>query len=131
MQMSVIEWLLDSDPSIRWQVMRDLIGESDAAVARERSRVASEGWGARLLDLRRPTQPAIVVPHDDLRARRTAGVRDGEGSEARRYWRSPSRTGVLPRAAPVPIAINRTDHHRSQNTGQFISKRGVYGRVDR
>ena len=51
MQMSVIEWLLDSDPSIRWQVMRDLIGEPDANVARERSRVAAEGWGARLLDL--------------------------------------------------------------------------------
>ena len=49
--MSVIEWLLDSDPSIRWQVMRDLIAESDATVARERSRVAAEGWGARLLDL--------------------------------------------------------------------------------
>src|SRR5436190_7439654 len=49
--MSVIEWLLDSDPSIRWQVMRDLIGEPDAVVARERSRTASEGWGARLLDL--------------------------------------------------------------------------------
>ena len=43
MQMSVIEWLLDSDPSIRWQVMRDLIAESDATVARERSRVAAEG----------------------------------------------------------------------------------------
>ena len=51
MRMSVIEWLLDSDPSIRWQVMRDLIGESDAIVASERSRVAAEGWGARLLDL--------------------------------------------------------------------------------
>src|SRR6476469_5050296 len=51
MGMGVIEWLLDSDPSIRWQVMRDLIGEPDAAVARERARVAGEGWGARLLDL--------------------------------------------------------------------------------
>src|SRR5207247_2017893 len=51
MPMSVTEWLLDSDPSIRWQVMRDLIGESDATVARERSRVAAEGWAARLLDL--------------------------------------------------------------------------------
>ena len=49
--MSVIEWLLDSDPSIRWQVMRDLAGEPEAAVARERSRVTVEGWGARLLDL--------------------------------------------------------------------------------
>jgi hypothetical protein len=51
MRMSVIEWLLDSDPSIRWQVMGDLIAESDATVARERSRVAAEGWGACLLDL--------------------------------------------------------------------------------
>ena len=51
MRMSVIEWLLDSDPSIRWQVKRDLIGESDAVVASERLRVSTEGWGARLLDL--------------------------------------------------------------------------------
>src|SRR5258706_2735902 len=51
MRMSVIEWLLDSDPSIRWQAMRDLIAEPDATVARERARVAAEGWGARLLDL--------------------------------------------------------------------------------
>jgi hypothetical protein len=48
---SVIQWLLDSDPSIRWQVMLDLMDESDEIVAGERSRVASEGWGARLLDL--------------------------------------------------------------------------------
>ena len=48
---AVIRWLLDSDPSIRWQVMRDLIDESDEAVAAERSRVATEGWGARLLSL--------------------------------------------------------------------------------
>src|SRR6185436_13056697 len=37
--------------SIRWQVMRDLLDEQNAMVARERSRVAVEGWGARLLDL--------------------------------------------------------------------------------
>jgi hypothetical protein len=51
---SVIRWLLDSDPSIRWQVMRDLCGESDEAVARERGRVAAEGWGSRLLEGQRP-----------------------------------------------------------------------------
>jgi hypothetical protein len=49
--MSVIDWLLDSDPSIRWQVMRDLMDKPEAIVTRERSRVASEGWGARLLAL--------------------------------------------------------------------------------
>jgi hypothetical protein len=52
--MTVIEWLLDSDPSIRWQVMRDLTGEPDDVAAAERSRVASEGWGARLLALQGP-----------------------------------------------------------------------------
>lgn len=49
--MSVIEWLLESDPSIRWQVMCDLTDASDDVVARERGRVASEGWGSRLLGL--------------------------------------------------------------------------------
>ncbi len=44
-----IKWLLDSDPAIRWQVMRDLTGETPEAVAVERSRVATEGWGAELL----------------------------------------------------------------------------------
>jgi hypothetical protein len=48
---SVIKWLLDSDPSIRWQVMRDLTGEPDEVVASERSRVGLEGWGAQLLAL--------------------------------------------------------------------------------
>ena len=52
--MNVIEWLLDSDPSIRWQVMRDLTNEPHAVVATERSRVAVEGWGARLLSLQEP-----------------------------------------------------------------------------
>jgi hypothetical protein len=46
---SVIDWLLDSDPSIRWQVLRDLIGAPAEVVAHERSRVAAEGWGSRLL----------------------------------------------------------------------------------
>jgi hypothetical protein len=49
--MIVIDWLLDSDPAIRWQVMRDLTHEASDAVAAERSRVATEGWGARLLAL--------------------------------------------------------------------------------
>jgi hypothetical protein len=44
-----IIWLLEGDPSIRWQVKRDLLGESEAAVLQERSLVASRGWGADLL----------------------------------------------------------------------------------
>jgi hypothetical protein len=44
-----LKWLLDSDPAIRWQVMRDLTGQSPGAIAAERARVATEGWGAQLL----------------------------------------------------------------------------------
>src|SRR6266702_1252000 len=49
-----IKWLLDSDPAIRWQVMRDLSGEAPDAIAAERSRVATEGWGAQLLARQSP-----------------------------------------------------------------------------
>jgi hypothetical protein len=44
-----MEWLLDSDPSIRWQVMQDLTGAPAEDVAAERARVAIEGFGAQLL----------------------------------------------------------------------------------
>lgn len=47
--MTVIDWLLDSDPAISWQTMRDLTGVRTDVVAAERSRVAREGWGRRLL----------------------------------------------------------------------------------
>jgi hypothetical protein len=50
----VIDWLLDADPSIRWQVMRDLTDTPLGVVAAERARVASEGWGPRLLDRQHP-----------------------------------------------------------------------------
>ncbi|SFR99843.1 hypothetical protein SAMN04487846_1315 [Microbacterium sp. cf046] len=47
--MDVTAYLLDSDPAIRWQVMRDLTDAPEDEVAAERARVATEGWGARLL----------------------------------------------------------------------------------
>ena len=47
----VVDWLLDTDPSIRWQVMRDLTDTPAEIVAAERSRVAVDGWGAKLLGL--------------------------------------------------------------------------------
>jgi hypothetical protein len=50
----LIEWLLTSDPAIRWQVLRDLTQTPEAVVASERARVASEGWGAQILDRQRP-----------------------------------------------------------------------------
>jgi hypothetical protein len=51
---SVLGWLLDSDPSIRWQVMRDLTDAPANEVDAERSRVATEGVGERLLALQAP-----------------------------------------------------------------------------
>ena len=50
--MTVLDWLLDSDPAVRWQVLRDLAGAPPEVVAAERARVATEGWGAELLALR-------------------------------------------------------------------------------
>jgi len=49
--MNVVDWLLDSDPSVRWQVMQDLTDAPAEAVAAERARVATEGAGARVLAL--------------------------------------------------------------------------------
>ncbi len=46
---TVTDWLLDSDPAIRWQVLRDLTGASPDEIAAERARVEHDGWGARLL----------------------------------------------------------------------------------
>jgi hypothetical protein len=48
---STISWLLDSDPSIRWQVKQDLTHAPAHEVGAERARVATEGWGAQLLAL--------------------------------------------------------------------------------
>lgn len=50
--MTVLDWLLDSDPALRWQVLRDVSDAPPEVVAAERARVAIEGWGARLLALR-------------------------------------------------------------------------------
>lgn len=49
----VIAWLLDSDPALRWQVMRDLLDAPQQDYARERARIPYQGWGKELLDLQR------------------------------------------------------------------------------
>jgi hypothetical protein len=48
------KWLLDSDPAIRWQVMRDLADAAPATIEAERARIATEGWGAQLLARQTP-----------------------------------------------------------------------------
>jgi hypothetical protein len=96
---AVIDWLLDSDPAIRWQVMRDLTDTPADVVAAERARVESNGWGARLLDLQRP---------------------DGQWGEGTTvpFWWSNLYTlvylrdlGVDPAGARVRAAIDRVREH--------------------
>jgi hypothetical protein len=52
--MNTIDWLLDSDPAIRWQVMRDLTDAPADEVTAERAKVATEGWGAQILAAQPP-----------------------------------------------------------------------------
>lgn len=95
--MDVMQWLLDSDPSIRWQVMRDLLDAPADAVAAERSRVAIEGWGAHLLSLQA----------DDGY---WGGHEYGENGDRRgTHWTlfALSRLGADPDAAPVRAAVER------------------------
>lgn len=48
---AVIQWLLDSDPAIRWQVMKDVLHLPEKEFVQERARIASEGIGAQILAL--------------------------------------------------------------------------------
>lgn len=50
----VLDWLLDADPTLRWQVERDLAGAPPEVWEATRARVATEGFGARLLALQGP-----------------------------------------------------------------------------
>ena len=51
MKPEIISWLLEGDPSIRWQVQRDLLNSTPAKYEAERRKIAKEGWGTRLLAL--------------------------------------------------------------------------------
>ena len=53
----MIHWLLEGDPAIRWQVLRDLTDAPAGDVAAERARAEHDGWGARLLEREGPDGP--------------------------------------------------------------------------
>ena len=79
--MNPLDWLLDSDPAIRWQAMRDLTDASAADLARERARIAHEGIGAAILAAqqpdgawRRPEAPAWLTTLFTLLLLRATGV---------------------------------------------------------
>ncbi len=89
--MNVIDWLLESDPAIRWQAMRDLTDAPDAQVAAERAKVPSEGWGAQLLAAQDPDGrwsggtffPEWISTEATLTLLRLFGL-DPDSAEARR-----------------------------------------------
>jgi hypothetical protein len=80
-----IDWLIDSDPAIRWQVMRDLTGASRSAIAVERARVPREGLGEAILarqesdgSWRRADAPIWLPTLFTLLLLRTTGVDPAE-----------------------------------------------------
>ncbi len=88
-----VSWLLDGDPAIRWQTLRDLVGASEPTVERERNRVARDGWGARLL----------AKQDSDGR---WAGGRSSDGGLYSPKWTSTTYTMLLLRDLGLP-ANNR------------------------
>ena len=79
--MDTLDWLLDADPAIRWQAMRDLTGASPAAIAAERTRVAREGIAAEILTCQgsdgswhRPNAPDWLPTLYTMLLLRTTGV---------------------------------------------------------
>jgi hypothetical protein len=50
----LVAWLLEGDPSIRWRVHRDILANSASTVDAERAKIASEGWGGKLISLQDP-----------------------------------------------------------------------------
>ena len=95
----VITWLLDTDPSLRWQVMHDLTETPAAVVAAERSRVSLEGWGAMLLDEQRPDGQwgdGITTPFWWANMYTLVFLRD---------------LGIDPNSAPAHAAIERVREH--------------------
>jgi hypothetical protein len=122
--MTVLDWMLDSDPSIRWQVLRDLAGAPDDVVAAERARVATDGWGARLLALQgEDGQWAGGACFPARWGDRAGGEPEEDGGQP---WTSTLPTlqllldlGVDPRCEQVRKAVAMVAHHcRWEHAGQ-------------
>jgi len=83
--MEILDWLLDSDPAIRWQAMRDLTDASPAVLRMERKRIAGEGIGAEILAhqqpdgaWRRDNAPAWLTTLFTLQLLRATGINSAD-----------------------------------------------------
>ena len=114
--MTVLDWLLDSDPAIRWQVLRDLVHAPAEVVAAERARVATEGWGARLLMLQGEDgqwEGGALFP-----AQRTA-IKGQPWTATAFSLVSLSDFGVDPRSEQLRRVVAQVrDHSRWEHAGQ-------------
>jgi hypothetical protein len=104
----VIQWLLESDPAIRWQVFRDLLGAADRTVRTERIRIAEDGWGARLL----AKQDALGT---------WAGGLSGDGGLYSPKWTSTTYTMLLLRDLGLPA-----DNPQARNACALLLDRGLH-----
>lgn len=114
---AVVDWVLDSDPAIRWQALRDLAAAPARAVAAERARVATEGWGAQLLDLQGEDgqwEGGALFPAD------RSALRGGQPWTATEPTLTLLRVfGVDPRSERVGRAVAQVrDHCRWEHAGQ-------------
>jgi len=98
----VIFWLLQGDPAIRWQTLRDLLDSDDALVDRERALVARRGWGRRLLECRSPE--------------------GGWGGLYTPKWTSTTYTLLLLRAMGLP-----SKNQAASQGARVLLDRGLYG----
>ena len=90
--MSVTDWLLDADPAIRWQVMRDITREPADVVAAERARVGTEGWGAQLLALQALARHRLCESTVGLLEEKGIASWTSAGAADRTEWVSQIRT---------------------------------------
>lgn len=94
----VTDWLLEGDPSIRSQTLRDLVGAAPRTIERERARIAREGWGARLLARQDPDG-------------RWAGGQSSDGGLYSPKWISTTYTMLTLRDLGLPP--DRPEAHRA------------------
>ncbi len=99
---AVVGWLLEGDPAVRWQVLRDLEGMAESVWMPEQERVATEGWGARLLE------------HQDAEGRWTPKLYG-------KKWISTTYTMVLLRRLGLP----RSDPRAIKSCPLFLNGRLV------